>query len=376
MIDPNSLSDTSSQQPVLVTVGDATDSNHPLNTSGPRNISDIELENQHFREIIDSIPSWVFIKNDKHQYEFVNRAYAAVYGIPARECVGKTAIELGADPECVKGNPEKGIAGFWAADDEVFATGKPVHISVEPMTVNGETKYLQTMKKPLDKRTLFGFVHDVSYLKTVEKKIALELRDNKAINSINEVLRSGKEIGDAFQRVSQLVLDTLNADKAEIQYSDRGKGQTSVLAKKAKDKNAEPTSARHIIRRISVSIEFANRQIGTLTVDRCEGDPDFSQQDEQFLQSVANQIAFQLNQRKLAEEIKHRAYHDSLTDLPNRDKLILELQEALNISTHKDQFCGLVFLDLDGFKTVNDTCLLYTSPSPRDQRGSRMPSSA
>ena len=25
---------------------------------------------------------------------------------------------------------------------------------------------------------------------------------------------------------------------------------------------------------------------------------------------------------------------------------------------------------------VRDTCLLYTSPSPRDQRGSRMPSSA
>ena len=31
--------------------------------------------------------------------------------------------------------------------------------------------------------------------------------------------------------------------------------------------------------------------------------------------------------------------------------------------------------DLDG-KTPLDACLLYTSPSPRDQRGSRMPSSA
>ena len=28
------------------------------------------------------------------------------------------------------------------------------------------------------------------------------------------------------------------------------------------------------------------------------------------------------------------------------------------------------------FNTVSVTCLLYTSPSPRDQRGSRMPSSA
>ena len=29
-----------------------------------------------------------------------------------------------------------------------------------------------------------------------------------------------------------------------------------------------------------------------------------------------------------------------------------------------------------GFKTLSKSCLLYTSPSPRDQRGSRMPSSA
>ena len=33
-------------------------------------------------------------------------------------------------------------------------------------------------------------------------------------------------------------------------------------------------------------------------------------------------------------------------------------------------------LDIDAIKTVANFCLLYTSPSPRDQRGSRMPSSA
>ena len=322
----------------------------PSSTDGA---SDMEQENQRFRDIVDAIPSWVFIKNKQHQYEFVNHAYAAVYGIPAHECVGKTAIELGADPECAKGNPEKGIVGFWAADDEVLATGKPVHISAEPIIVNGETKYLQTMKKPLSQDTLFGFVHDVSYLKTIENKIAIELRDNKTINAINEVLRSGKKVSDTFQRVCQLILDSLDADKAEIQFSDRGKGQTSVVATKTAEK--ETTSARIHVRRVAVSIEFANQQIGTLAVDRTEGKADFSQQDEKLLQSVANQIAFQLNQRKLVEEIEYRAYHDSLTDLANREKLVLELQEAFNISTHKDQFCGLVFVDLDGFKRVNDT---------------------
>ena len=317
--------------------------------------SDIELENQRFREIVDAIPSWVFIKNDKHQYEFVNSSYAAVYGIPAHECVGKTAIELGADPECVKGNPEKGIVGFWAADDQVFATGKAVHISVEPITVDGETKYLQTMKKPLSENLLFGFVHDVSYLKTIENKFAIEFRDNKAINAINEVLRSGKKVGETLTRVSQLVVDSLDVGKAEIQFSTSVQGQTSVLATKALDNECEQELTRDFTQRISVSIEFANRQIGTLTVDRAQGDSSFSEEDEKLLQSIANQIAFQLNQRELAEEIKHRAYHDSLTDLPNREKLIRQLQEELSISTHKEQFCGLVFLDLDGFKTINDT---------------------
>ena len=33
-------------------------------------------------------------------------------------------------------------------------------------------------------------------------------------------------------------------------------------------------------------------------------------------------------------------------------------------------------LELDTRVTLLDACLLYTSPSPRDQRGSRMPSSA
>ena len=47
--------------------------------------------------------------------------------------------------------------------------------------------------------------------------------------------------------------------------------------------------------------------------------------------------------------------------------------------TDMDYMCKTVELAIQcGAKTINipDTCLLYTSPSPRDQRGSRMPSSA
>ena len=51
-----------------------------------------------------------------------------------------------------------------------------------------------------------------------------------------------------------------------------------------------------------------------------------------------------------------------------------------NVENGKTYYYRLKQLDLDesfSFSpVVSETCLLYTSPSPRDQRGSRMPSSA
>lgn len=59
--------------------------------------------------------------------------------------------------------------------------------------------------------------------------------------------------------------------------------------------------------------------------------------------------------RQMEEIIKHQAHHDSLTDLPNRqlfmDFLTLELAQARRNETG----LALLFLDLNGFKQVNDT---------------------
>ena len=52
-----------------------------------------------------------------------------------------------------------------------------------------------------------------------------------------------------------------------------------------------------------------------------------------------------------------------------------ELQSILEITNKKNpSFPYWKYDRIEG--TLDDTCLLYTSPSPRDQRGSRMPSSA
>lgn len=65
----------------------------------------------------------------------------------------------------------------------------------------------------------------------------------------------------------------------------------------------------------------------------------------------------EVRQRQSAQEaLRHRAFHDDLTDLPNRAFLITELEAALALSqSQPDYQFALLFLDCDRFKLVNDS---------------------
>jgi diguanylate cyclase (GGDEF)-like protein len=51
----------------------------------------------------------------------------------------------------------------------------------------------------------------------------------------------------------------------------------------------------------------------------------------------------------------HLAYHDALTELPNRLLFTERLQAELATADHEDRACSVLLLDLDDFKAVNDT---------------------
>lgn len=54
-------------------------------------------------------------------------------------------------------------------------------------------------------------------------------------------------------------------------------------------------------------------------------------------------------------QIHHLAYHDTLTDLPNRTLLTDRVNRALKRSVRSRQIGALLFIDLDNFKRINDT---------------------
>jgi diguanylate cyclase (GGDEF)-like protein/PAS domain S-box-containing protein len=60
-------------------------------------------------------------------------------------------------------------------------------------------------------------------------------------------------------------------------------------------------------------------------------------------------------ERKLQRELTHRAFHDTLTGLPNRDLFRDRVEHALTNIHDRDGVVGILLVDLDDFKLVNDT---------------------
>jgi diguanylate cyclase (GGDEF)-like protein/PAS domain S-box-containing protein len=68
-------------------------------------------------------------------------------------------------------------------------------------------------------------------------------------------------------------------------------------------------------------------------------------------------IVRDISERKRAEaKIAHMAHHDYLTNLPNRALFLDRLNQAVALARRGGHRLAVLFLDLDGFKTVNDTC--------------------
>ena len=59
--------------------------------------------------------------------------------------------------------------------------------------------------------------------------------------------------------------------------------------------------------------------------------------------------------KKKAEQIKYLAYHDSLTKVPNRALFEELLKDAAANSKRNKEMFAIMFIDLDGFKMINDT---------------------
>ena len=118
----------------------------------------------------------------------------------------------------------------------------------------------------------------------------------------------------------------------------------------------EILSAEGFVATILVPLATADSFLGLLTVSvfeepgRLRPGPDLLDR----LSGVAAQATTALQNGRLVDEMTHQAMHDQLTGLANRLQFTGQLRDAISRAREQIHPVTLLYMDLDGFKPVND----------------------
>jgi diguanylate cyclase (GGDEF)-like protein len=106
---------------------------------------------------------------------------------------------------------------------------------------------------------------------------------------------------------------------------------------------------------MAVAVHEGGTTVGSLGVGSLRPGREYDGRDQQILLSFAEHASLALNHARAIEEAVHEALHDSLTGLPNRSLFLDRLRHAVARARRTETPVAVLFCDLDGFKTVNDS---------------------
>jgi diguanylate cyclase (GGDEF)-like protein len=179
---------------------------------------------------------------------------------------------------------------------------------------------------------------------------------------------------DGGDGLGQFVYTGLSMEQAaKIDHFPEGKGLLGVViednaALRLDDLCADPRCVgfppNHPAMRslLAVPISHLGQVYGRIYVcDKLDG-LFFSAEDEALALSFAHSLSLVLDNAREIEEIQHAkkhldlmAHYDGLTGLPNRELFSERLQQAIIQARRNHSQVGLLFLDVDNFKLINDT---------------------
>jgi diguanylate cyclase (GGDEF)-like protein len=126
-----------------------------------------------------------------------------------------------------------------------------------------------------------------------------------------------------------------------------------------------------------VPLFYQQTYLGGISLYQCDRERIWSENELSLVKAIADQCAIAIHQselyqnaqselserKKMEAQLRHDAFHDSLTGLPNRSLFLDRLNHALQLSNRRSYLnsgnlpekFAVLFLDLDRFKVINDS---------------------
>jgi diguanylate cyclase (GGDEF)-like protein len=116
----------------------------------------------------------------------------------------------------------------------------------------------------------------------------------------------------------------------------------------------ERMAAEGIESLLLIPIQSREKTIGYLGFEQIQKNKSWRIDDPELLRVLANILADALGKIENEKEMHCRAYYDGLTGLPNRVLFQERLEKSITAATISGDSLGVIFVDIDGFKEVND----------------------
>jgi diguanylate cyclase (GGDEF)-like protein/PAS domain S-box-containing protein len=300
--------------------------------------------NERLRKIVSHVPGVVFqyrLFPDGHGcFPFASEAFADIYGVPPE------AVRDNADSIRAMAHPDD-LERFFASLQTSAATLSLWRTDYRIRRPDGVVKWLMVEAMPENDRgvvTWYGFIADITVAKATEEALR--------IAATTFLTQEGILVTDAdgvILRVNPAFTDITGYSAEEAV------GRTPALLKSNRHDGA-------FYRNLWEQLLAQGRWQGEIVNRRKSGDtyPEWltitAVRDAQGRTTHYVGVFEDITARKAAEEeIRSLAFYDPLTHLPNRRLLLDRLQQAVAASSRNGRYGALLFLDLDNFKTLNDS---------------------
>ncbi len=296
------------------------------------------------RTLIDLVPDVVYFQDAEGRYRFANRAAAAHLGLSVDELLGRTEGEVFPEEtaEMIRGNRQ-----------EIMASGEGRSDEAEVELPSGETRIFESRSVPLEDtgsgmRGVAGIVRDVTERHRTERELARAKEKYEAVFELNPVslmvMEGGTgrilEVNEAFENLyGRPRQDVVGRSAAELEIFLDPEKVEELGSRSASEGTAQEAVVR--VRRASGEV----REVLLACVSLLP--------DGEVHLIVAGQDVSPMVEEEQA--LRRRAFHDALTGLPNRDLLWDRSVHAMERVGRTGDGLGVLYLDLDGFKAVNDT---------------------
>jgi PAS domain S-box-containing protein len=297
----------------------------------------LTAERNLMRLLIDATPDWIFIKDQEHRYRLVNQGYANALHRHPEAFIGRNDLELGFPEELVKGNPDKGIRGFWTDDRLVMDTGETQVYPNDPATIDGVVHTFHTIKTPLHDADgniwgVLAFARDVTALE--QTAITLRQREAQMQAALDELERlnraTTREGWRDFLKTTQLAF-AYEHDQSTIQPAQdlwMPRIEQAILQNALVPSDAENEAA-------VAPLTVRGTVIGALGVYDDPQRP-LAPDELALLQEILEQGALALENARLYQDTQRRAARERMTrEITDAVQSATDMESLMRIATEE-----------------------------------------